>query len=184
MQRYNLRPRPLTKPKFFRLLDAQRFPRLAASLFMIENQDLRQARLAAVVDPALFIPLDDDPDYHPSESEASDDESADFTDTLSAASSTDLFGLEVAPMGSWRQPQAGISPQHLKPPRPPATTPLHKKTRREKRRGERRSASVKQQCSRYHKYNKPQSSSSSPSTPQSTPSGTLSPEPQHGRDSD
>lgn len=69
----------------------------------IENQALRQARLASALDPALFIPLDEDLEYRPSKSKASDDDKlADLTDILSVTSSTNLFRLEVALIGPWQ----------------------------------------------------------------------------------
>lgn len=194
MQRYNLRPRPVTKPKFYRLLDVERFPQLAIQLRMIENDDLRHARLlAALGDECLFVPPNYDPDYQPSEdnseaSEASDHESCSVSDALSVASSTDLFGLEVVPTEAWHLHKQGISLPLLKPPSLPATTP-HRRRRRDKREvkrcEKRRLTTTKHKKSKKHEVNKPQSpSSTSSSSPQDTPSGTISPEPHYGRDSD
>ncbi|KAG8673993.1 hypothetical protein FPOAC1_007312 [Fusarium poae] len=95
---YNLRPRPLLKPTIFRFLNEERFPTLTAAIDACPD----------CTNPAQSI---EDSSFHPSISPSTTTETtlSYVTDSLSEASSTELWRLEV----STRDDRRVTHPQHI-----------------------------------------------------------------------
>ncbi|KAH7251433.1 hypothetical protein BKA59DRAFT_127323 [Fusarium tricinctum] len=84
MNQYNLRPRPVQKPTIFRFLNEERFPTFTQALDACPEW----------TDPTQNLP---DSSYHPPNSADSTTVTSGYStqDSLSEASSTDIWGLEV-----------------------------------------------------------------------------------------